>query len=229
MPIRTPTRTSGASDGTGKTDLDFIQVGTTSREEVVQKLGWTDTGIKDERLFVGRWVSSSSGLFGVGGGDFDRHWGGRNLLIEFDEKGVVKQYSVFGDKELVKQLSAWVTQRPDRLLDLSRPIEIQVKHYRRRGHSSDKGALVFAEDSFEFREDLGTSHNFKISPTKISQLSFSGLVDKAPLGQKPPDPRHISLTLHFTEKTTVGKKMTLHMNVPAIMSLVKYLAQTRSR
>jgi hypothetical protein len=228
VPVRTPTRTSGASGDKGKADLDFIQVGTTRREEVVQKMGWTDVGIKDERLFLGRWVSSSWVVFSAGGSQSgtDRHWGAHNVLVEFDEKGIVKQYSVFGDAELVKRLYRWVAQGPDRLLDLSKPIEIQVEHYLRWGRSHG-GTLVLAKDSFEFREAVGTSHNFKISPIKIRQLSLSGLVHKAPHGEEPPDPQHVNATLYFTEKITVGEKMTLTMDVPTIMSLVKYLTQVQ--
>ncbi len=34
-------------------------------------------------------------------------------------------------------------------------------------------------------------------------------------------------TIHFTQKTNVGGKMTIRVDVPTIMTLVKYLAQTR--
>ncbi len=35
-------------------------------------------------------------------------------------------------------------------------------------------------------------------------------------------------TIHFAEKTKAGGSMTIHVNVPTVLILVKYLAQTRS-
>jgi hypothetical protein len=221
----------------GKADLDFVRVGTTHREEVIEKLGWTDVGIKDERIFLGRWISSAWGILlanPYGSPPPDRHWEGHNLLMEFDEKGVVKQYSVFGDEELVQRLSAWVTHEAGHLLDLTRPIEFRVEHLSSSGTRSGvyECTLVLAKDSLEFREgDSCYLHGLKISPTKISHLGLSGLIDRSPNGGQPPDPQHIKATIHFIDNinTRFGKKVTFIMDVPAIMSLVKYLAQTRSR
>lgn len=35
-------------------------------------------------------------------------------------------------------------------------------------------------------------------------------------------------TIQFTEKAPVGSKVTIRVDVPTVMVLVKYLAQTRS-
>ncbi len=43
-------------------DLKFIRIGETKRTDVLQNLHWADSGIKDERLFWGRWISSGSGV-----------------------------------------------------------------------------------------------------------------------------------------------------------------------
>ena len=53
-----------------ETRLEFIKVGSTTREEVEQKLGWVDTGIKDDRLFIGRWAESSWGVAWAAGGGY---------------------------------------------------------------------------------------------------------------------------------------------------------------
>ncbi len=37
-----------------KVNLDFIEAGKTGRQEVAEKLGATDTGVKENRLFLGR-------------------------------------------------------------------------------------------------------------------------------------------------------------------------------
>jgi len=42
-------------------DHTFIKVGQTSRDEVLRSLGWTDTGMRESRLFWGTWKASTSG------------------------------------------------------------------------------------------------------------------------------------------------------------------------
>jgi hypothetical protein len=232
-PMRAPTHNLGASaeGANGKLALGFIQVGKTGREEVTQKLGWTDTGLKDDRLFLGRWASSSWGVYsalvvaggGAAGGGIDnwnRHWGAHNVLIEFDEKGLVKQYRVFPDSELVKELAAWVAENPNRSLDLSKPMEIRVNLHGPKDRYFD-GTLVLRSDSLEFQGDESSGmHNFKISPKQIRKLSLARVAG--------PYPRYMNGTIHFTEKTPAGSEATIRVDVPTVMVLVKYLAQTRS-
>ena len=229
LPVRAPTRTNGNSGAMEKINLDFIQAGKTTREEVTAKLSGTDTGIKDKQLFLGRWASSKWGvLWAVGGGysaagGWNRGWARHNVLIAFDDQDVVQQYRQFPDDELVSQLSAYVAQGQGEPLDLSTPMEVPVEH--RHGSGRDfSGTFILATDSFAFREEGGGGkHDFKISPKQIKELNLTsiGHGDKS-------DPRYMNQTIYFTEKTKVGGKMTIHLDVPTIMILVKYLAQTRS-
>jgi hypothetical protein len=149
--------------------------------------------------------------------------GKTQCLIAFDDKGVVQQAGQFPDDELVSRLSASVAQGQGEPLDLSAPMEVPVGH--RHGSGRDvTGTFILATDSFAFREeDGGGKHDFKISPKQIKELSLTsiGHGDKS-------DPRFMNQTIYFTEKTKVGGKMTIHVDVPTIMVLVKYLAQTRS-
>ena len=82
------------------------------------------------------------------------------------------------------------------------------------------GTLVLSSDSLEFREN--EKHSFKIPPQQIHdiQLTSVGHGDKS-------DPRYLNETIHFTQKTNIGGKMTIRADVPTIMTLVKYVAQTR--
>src|SRR5713226_1907871 len=228
LPVRAPTRTSGSSGAMEKVNLNFIEAGKITRAEVTEKLSVTDTGVKDKRLFLGRWTSSKWGvLWAVAGnnsaaGGWNRSWARHNVLIAFDDKDVVQQYRVFPDHELVKQLSAWVAEGRGQPLDLSVPIEVPVEHRHRAG-GQVPGTLVLGNDSFEFREDDGKGkHNFKISPKQIRELSLTsiGHGDKS-------DPRYMNQTIRFAEKTKVGGKMTIRVDVPTVMLLVQYLSQTR--
>jgi hypothetical protein len=224
VPIRGPMRTIGMT-GTGSTDSSFIRVGTTGHDEVAEKLGWIDTGVKEESLFLGRWSSSSWGTayvmgFGTNGSTgFSRSWKTYDILIEFDDKGVVKRYAVFKDAELVKQLSAWIAEVRVSALDLSTPIEIVVEHHHSDGKDYE-GTLVLGKDFLRLNEFDDATQAFTISAAKISKLGASRQADWGP--------HYISQTIEFTLKTKVGNELTLRMDVPAIVILVKYLAQTRS-
>ncbi len=227
VPVRAPTRTNGLSGKMDKVNLDFIEAGKTARQEVTENLGETDTGVKDKRLFLGRWASSKWGvLWMVSGGynaagGWNRAWARHNVLISFDDQDIVQQYREFSDGDLVKQLSDWVAEGHGQPLDLSAPIEVPVDHR----HSSGvcfPGTLVLGNDSFEFRED--EKHSFKISPQQIRDIQLTSIGH----GNKS-DPRYMNETIHFTQKTNVGGKMTIRVDVPTIMTLVKYLAQTRPK
>ena len=229
LPLRAPTRTNGNSGAMQKINLDFIQSGKTTRDEVTAKLGSTDTGIRDKQLFVGRWASSKWGVLWVVGGGYsaaggwNRGWARHNVLIAFDENNVVQQFRQFSDDELVSQLSASVAQGQGEPLDLSAPIELPVEHRHSSGRTSG-GTFILGADSFSYREEDGAGkQNFTVSPKQIKDLSLTsiGQGDKS-------DPRYMNQTIHFAEKTKAGGSMTVRVSVPEVLVLVKYLAQKRS-
>jgi hypothetical protein len=229
LPIRTPTRTNGNSGAMKSINFGFIEAGKTTREEVTQQLGSADTGVDDKRLFLGRWATSKWGVLWMfasqysATGGFNRSWARHNVLIVFDDDDVVKQYRQFPDEELVSQLSACVAQGQAQPLDLSAPIEVSVEHR----HSSGldfTGEFVLGTDSLTFREQGGVGkHDFQISPERIKELRLTefGHGDKS-------DPRFMNQTIRFTEKTKVGGRMTIRVDIPTVLVLVKCLSQTRS-
>ena len=93
---RLPVRARGPAGSIQKKeiDLNFVQVGTTRREEVINQLGAISTGYSNSRLFWGRWTESKWGYWWVVGypcnncmaGDAHRKWHIQNLLVAFDEK-----------------------------------------------------------------------------------------------------------------------------------------------
>lgn len=228
LPLRAPTRTNGNSGAMDKINLDFIQSGKTTRDEVIAKLGGTDTGIKDKQLFLGRWASSKWGVLwmvagnNTGAGGWNRGWASHNVLIAFDDNNVVKQFRQFSDNELVSELSASVAQGQDEPLDLSAPMELPIEHRHSSGRTAS-GTFILGTDSFAYREDGEGKHDFKISPKQIKELNLTsiGHGDKS-------DPRYMNQTIHFTEKTNVGGRMTIGVDVPTVLILVKYLAQTHA-
>lgn len=239
VPLRAPTKTrsvSGEKAGK-KIDLDFIKVGVTGREEVVQKLGWIDTGVKNDRFFLGRWASSSWGVLWAAGGEYaaaggwNRSWSVHNLLLDFDEKGVVRHVSYVRDKDLLEALSTRAAQDWSGSLNLSTPIEVPVAYV--CCGKQFPGTLTLGRDAFQFLLDRETGANelydFKTSPENISQLSVAGPLarDPRPAERWTPHPERLLMTIHFKRKTPVGQKMSVQVDIPAMMTLIKYIAQTR--
>jgi hypothetical protein len=117
IPIRTPTVTSGPKSFKG--DLSFIQDGFTARQEIEERLGWADTHVHDPRLFLGHWGISSAGFIEGGGGE--RLWGGRTVMIEFDDAGRVQAHRVVDDRHCMEELAAWMERAHYPPLNLLQP------------------------------------------------------------------------------------------------------------
>jgi hypothetical protein len=229
-PMRVPHHTEGPAGQHASADLNFLHVGSTTRAEVVQQMGWADAGIKNQRLFLGRWrdskwvvawVVAGAGDAGAGGGagGAPRVWHTHNLIVEFDDKNnVVTKYHVFPDDILPRELSASLQRVNTPPLDLSHPIDVPVKH--RRGQHYEPATLSLGKDSIELSKPDRADSNFKITPQKITGLTFvNGLKEESP------SPQSTNYTLHFSEKTNVGKNLTMRIDMPALVTLVQYLAQ----
>ncbi len=82
-----------------KESLEFIEVGSTKREEVLLTLGPPDCTQENERVFDYQWETESEWIYVVGagyqaaGGTF--HFSlTYQLLIEFDDTGIVKRFEI---------------------------------------------------------------------------------------------------------------------------------------
>jgi len=232
VPVRVPTKTISVSGETGKKlDLGFIKAGATTREEIVQKLGWVDTGVKDDNLFVGRWAESSWGVAWAAGGGYsaaggwNRAWTTHNLILDFDEKGLVQQMSIVPDKEVIKTLSERISKDPLHSLDLSVPIKAPVEYIRAGKHFL--GTLILSKDDFRFLEDreMGSkvAYDFKTPPENVSHLSLGSWV-----ASNSSHPENVVVTIHFRRRTAVGSKLVSRVDVPTTMILLKYIQQTQS-
>ena len=109
VPLRVPTRLKSLSCAEIEVDLDFIRAGLTGRDEVLNNLYCVDVGAPDDAIFWGRWSDSS--WYKVSEGANKRLWNIRNLLIEFDEWGVVERHRVVPDKELLRELAPLLDRR----------------------------------------------------------------------------------------------------------------------
>jgi hypothetical protein len=92
-------------------DASVIHPGVTTRAEVLHQFAAFDAGWKGEQLFLGRWLRS--GLTEDIGTDW-RRWEGKNLVVKFDEKGMVIRYEVLSDTQFLdNKVSDLLTSETD--------------------------------------------------------------------------------------------------------------------
>lgn len=231
IPIRSHVPTRGASAETHeKVTLDFIKPGITTRDEIAQKLAWMDTGVKEDRLFIGRWFDSNWEIGWIAASYYNaasgssRKWNNHDLFVEFDAAGLVQRFVILPDQKLAPEISKWAAQTQDSPLDLSTPIEVLASV------KAQPNQFLLGSDSFERRELRNKGkRNFKVPPGQIAFLSvsrfLSGCVGSAQGSD--PDPHALCLTIHFTPKTRAGKKFTIQADMPTVVLLFRYFAQTR--
>ena len=199
--------------------LDFIHVGQTSRAEVLEKLKPFDTGVNSEQFFVGRWTSSTWAWFVVtsNAGAGDRHWGTKNLLLEFDDKGLVKKSENFSDKDLIRELSPVVEDyKPAGTTDR---MEIMVAPSYLEGASSK---IILSGGSIEF-DGVGPRKrrkNFTIPAGKITSIESRNAGGA--------DPLYTSQVIHFSEVLTPfggppRNKIFIRIKMPDLVALLKYV------
>ena len=248
-PMRLPTRTTGQTGTTlEKSDIDltFLQAGVTRREDVVNKLSRIDTGYSSPTLFWGRWSESKWGVGGVGlipgsGGGAERIWHAHNLLVSFDENGLMQAKELTDDGKVVDiQLRAQLAKAP--LLDLSQPVLI-TKMYGVYSYSGswqgDLRDIALTKDGMILRgNEISTLHRFrrnenylpviKVPPLKVEGITYA---DNADAGK-------ICHVLHLSEKIPILSQTGQYMgqelhktilvctSVADLETILKYLQQT---
>ena len=94
VPLRVPTKTRDVSGKPLELDFTFLKSGSTTRDEAIRLLSAIDTHVNQSNLFWGRWDSSKWRNTAVGfvPPDGERIWRAHNLLIQFDQNGIVKTW-----------------------------------------------------------------------------------------------------------------------------------------
>jgi hypothetical protein len=148
VPLRVPTKTRDVSGKPLEVDFTFLKSGSTTRDEVNSRLTAIDTHVNQSNLFWGRWDSSKwrSTAVGFVPPDGERIWRAHNLLIQFDQNGIVKNWGVTDDKKLAQQLDLFDPVAADAPLDLSIPLRAEA----RVPYPEADAGLVLSSDSFEY-------------------------------------------------------------------------------
>ncbi len=205
-------------------DLGFIRVGHTSWAEVLEKLKAFDRGFQSNRFFLGRSSTSKWGAFVEGGGEVaaGRVWSISNLLVGFDDKGVVKNFDVFPDKFLVPKLGA--VSADEKALDSSQRKELSVG-------SDEPAKIILYHGSFEFVKP-GTAKrkpvDFTVDVAEIKSISTSMMNAGAVMDEPIAGLAYTIQVIRFTEKPTsarklLGEKIYVLMTLPDLVVLLNFV------
>ena len=187
VPVRFPTRTTDTSSN--PIDLGFLKPGETTRDEVAAKLSAVSTNATQEDFFWGRpRVSKYRQIIVVGYvpiGPGDRMWGVQNLLVAYDQHGMVKSWTLVGDKKLSEQLDllSGAATSPPVPTSLVLPDSVI---YRLHGKHVQPGAIGSAQLSLS--PDSVECFGVKIARSDVRSIALtnSGASD------------HLSLKMFFT-------------------------------
>ena len=191
-PLHKRTRTP---EGTEVKDIDlsFLHPGQTTSAEVKEKLKLIDTGYQGDHFFLGRWSSSTwGGWYMLAGGYRAATGGGRvwksgNLLVEFDDAGVVKRFELFDDPKALQRLVPVAADTP---LQLASPLELPVKYYLLAGGQLVDAKISLSKGTFDFEElgKLKKKEKFSLPASEILRV-------ETPVTILFPDPTYTSQRL----------------------------------
>ena len=207
----------------GKVDASFIEVGRTSRDELVQEFSWVDTGIKSDHLFWARWAFSDPGWVWSGPDDCAvlcrdagpyRDWREHNLIVDFDDAGLVRSCRDVATLELVANPNAWMAQLPPPVAGSPSPIELGV--FELHPQSPIATAKLVLAYSFRFQDLSKPRNDFQIRPATVMGISSESDAKEG----RVPDLALIEVTMVLKEATPASPPISLAAD---LLVLIKHL------
>lgn len=208
-------------------DLSFLHPGQTTRAEVKEKLKLIDTGYQGDHFFVGRWSSSTWAAWAVYPDPrfpsvAGRVWKSGNLLVEFDDSGVVKRFAPFDNAKAPRYLAPVATDTP---LQLASPLELPVKYYLAAGGQFVDAKIVLSKGTLDF-EELGErkkKQKFSLPASEVLRVETPVIIQFS-------DPTYIIQRLHCARDLKKiggprGKDINLKVTMPQVVTLMSYVAQ----
>ena len=250
VPVRLPVQTKDTAGKLQKLDFTFLKSGSTTREEVTKNLAAIDTGVKQNDFFWGRWDSSTWGYGGFvamppsGGAGGTRVWGIRNLLVAFDQKGMVKSWAVVDDTKLDQQVDL-LDSAP---LDLSSPVRATahvpfIRHGDDNKPATATADLVLTAESFEC-DNVQTSRANITAYAKCDKAKIprANIVNMTPISEFSNDGYlgYLWFKMHFAKPAPVAyysgatkahfqKFLLLGVDPPTFLLIRRYLKQTKEK
>ena len=217
---RLPVRSRGPAGEalqTKQLDLSFLDAPGTQREEVVRRLGSVDTGYSNPRLFWARWSESKWGYWWFvasytdAAGDAKRIWHVHNLLVSFDENGIVRKKELFNDdKTPWVEFHSRLADAPP--LDLSQPIQIGVLG------PGKLQTMTLGKDSIQFDLLKGRVSHFQVSPQAVIRISHGAMGASG-------SPAVTCHALHLAENTPLGKRILFCASPTYVATTFQYLQE----
>lgn len=220
---RLPVRSRGPTGErvpAGGLDMSFLEGGSAHHDDVSSKLASIDTGYRDPHLFWGRWADSKWGYWWIvvspgptsgtaAAGDAKRIWHVKNLLVTFDDNGVIQKREVIDkDSVLWRELHAYVAQRP--AVDFSEPRSLALD-------TGSRSVLLHPDYLEVMRKKKGP---VRIAPSSIVRFEHVSAKNKR-------ESAGVTChSLHFSEKTRIGRDLHLCGDAEMVVTLFEYLQQT---
>lgn len=221
-PVPLPTRTSAPPSLKNKIDSQFIAIGHSTRQQVQEKLGWSAVDFGEEKVFWGRWSTSSSAIVWAIGGGYsgavggNRRWSIKNILIVFDDEGVVQSSRIVSDHDIVQAVSSLLTTDPRRF---ETTVELKLDHLAWNSSTVTPVTLRLSRTEIEYDEpdaNKGKGCVFPISPQKLTAVTIPSLRTDSE------NPGKIWFTLHFSDKTMAGKNVKFSADPEDLATLLRY-------
>lgn len=155
FPYPAPTRHKTRRLSKQNFDFAFITPGLTTKAEVEEKLSQLSSGANTPGMFWGRFATSNKGVGVVIGGpgaamgDVSRVWTDRNILVTYDENGVVRESRMIAENKIDITFIEWLARHPR---ELKLPLRIAA-HHRHNWKSLGVGTLILGSDNIRFVEE----------------------------------------------------------------------------
>lgn len=200
-------------------DYTFIRAEQTGGQEVLQRLGWADVGLKESRLFWFRWDDASPYIKAKSGRVVlpkavdsvkSRKQKIHNLLVELDKNDIVLRVENIKDQDLISKLVDWSNRSGQALPKLS---SLADNHYPattdgREGHNWLMSVDV---DTLKFWDGL-RNRWFTVSYDRVRSMKIR---KKAGI--------HPDYTLYFLDKNVWGKEVNVGINPEELLTVLKYM------
>ena len=221
---KTHVRSASSEFPPKEVDLSFIREGSTTRNEVCERLAGINSGIATDNFFIGRWSQNSWNVFwGAAAYPYaqagsNEVWKAHNVIIDFDENTIVSGFAFFRDRDFITIVSRRLPALPN--IDLTEPVKLTVRYFH-NGDGEHPGTLILSSTQLEFLEDQSGKNKSKYSFTtpaqNVAELTMDFFSD-------PSLPEQMSEVLHFKRKTRIGKKMKIRIGLAETATLIEYIA-----
>jgi hypothetical protein len=201
---------AGGSALPAEPNLSEIRVGTTTRQEIDTKAAAVNAGWSSRNLFLGRWARSGMGFTGA------RSWGTRNLVVEFDDRDLVKGFNECGDRDLVRILPVYLKTQADRPV-FAEPVKRTARTL------TFPASLVIEKDAIVFNDvRILRSSILKVYDMGIPERT---LLHSPPNASKSPDPLQVEVILQLKEKRDRSDLLDFETEMSNAVLLLQVLSQ----